>query len=263
VVKYHEVGAYPASQKVDKLVSQAMSSPESDADNLRIARHHQLCTALPFPSLTWSKDSSAESNLAELHDYAVQLANSGIDWYLEKKRGKEIRAKAMHFLTFVSGILAAIVPLFMIVVPEFEILKGHFGNPREFAAEVALLLIGIAGGFNIIDRSAGYSADWMRYIVTATQLNSLLVKFEFEWNAASRAISPAPPSTQAPAVVTNSPPPQTQKPEVVSDEQRIELVKNFCLKILDVVGGETEVWANELKERVAQMARNLSQPNRP
>jgi SMODS and SLOG-associating 2TM effector domain 2 len=237
--------------------------PGSDADEVRIARHHQLCSALPFPSLNWSKDSNVESNLTELHDYAVQLANSGIDWYLEKKRGKELRAKAMHVLTYISGILAAIIPLFMIIVPEFEILRGHFGNPREFAAEAALLLIGIAGGFNIIDRSAGYSADWMRYIVTATQLNSLLVQFEFEWNALSRAVLPAqPPPDQKPAVVPNSLPPQAKKSDVAPDEQRIDLVKTFCLKVLNVIGGETEVWANELKERVAQMARNLSQPNR-
>jgi len=45
------------------------------------------------------------------------------------------------------------------------------------------LLIGVAGGATLVDRAAaGYTADWMRYMTTASLINRALVKFEFDWN---------------------------------------------------------------------------------
>jgi hypothetical protein len=241
----------------------ATNSTEIGADEVNIARHHEFCSAIPFPTLNWDDAKNTETNLAELHDYAVQLANSGLDWYLQKKKRKELFAKILHNLTYFSAILAAIVPLAMIIVPEFKSLGSQFPNSREFAAEAALLLIGIAGGFNVIDRAAGYSADWMRYIVTATRLNRALVDFEFKWNAFIRAASGSQmlPLPDAKAVACA---PETPKTAVPTDlvQQRIDLVREFCMLVLDIIGGETEVWANELKERVAQMARNLQSPAR-
>jgi hypothetical protein len=227
-------------------------SPAFTADDLRIARRNQFCMAIPFPSLIWS-ERATEANLVKLHDYAVQLANSGLDWYFEKKRGKKAYARVMHFFTYLFGIAAAIVPLVMIVGSEFEIFSGRFSNPRGFAAETALVLIGIAGGFNLVDRSAGFSAD-------CTRLNRALIEFQFDWNALSRLPKQKGDNPQRSEGANK---PRRNRKETNPDVLRINRVKEFCLAILDITSGETDVWAIELRERVAQMVRNLPQPSRP
>jgi len=155
------------------------AGPKADIDDderLRIARHHRLCTAIPFPALNW-QEQDVEKSLARLHDYAVQIANSSIDWYLQRKRAKKFFARTLHSLTFLFGILAAIIPVLKMFSTELQsqlmrlLFAGLVTNPSAFAAETALVLIAIAGGFALIDRAAGFSADWMRYLTTAERIN--------------------------------------------------------------------------------------------
>ena len=215
---------------------------------------------MPFPDLKWDSPDNTEANLAELREFATQLAYSALDWYLEKKRGKKNWAQWLHLFTYAFGILAALVPLAMIVFPGLVSFKGYFSDPAAFAAEVAVVLAGIAGGFTLVDRSVGFTADWMRYIGTATNLNRELIAFQLDWDelayaAAKNRDKPDPgPTGKAAArrAKKNDP-----------DAQRINRVKVFCLKILEITGEETGIWANELKERLAQMARNWRQANQP
>jgi SMODS and SLOG-associating 2TM effector domain 2 len=221
---------------------------ELSADDLKIARRNQFCTVLPFPTLKWGQDGDTETNLAELHDFARQLANSAIDWYLQKKRTKKTSARWLHLFTYIFGALAVLVPVIMIIIPEFEIVGKYFANPRSFAAEAALVLLGFAGACNLIDRSAGFSSDWMRYIVTVTNLYRELTEFEFDWSDLTRAAS-----KQA----------QQNVAQTDLDAVRMEKVKKFTLKILDITSDETNVWAKELKERMAQTVRDFRQTNQP
>jgi hypothetical protein len=233
--------------------------PEDDdvADDLRVSRHLRLCTAIPFPSLSWVNPKDNEANLEEVHDYAVQLANSAIDWYLEKKKWKKFFAKLLHYLTYLFGTLAATVPLLKIFSTQAEgeivkwVFRGSVANPSAFSAELALVLIGLAGGFNLIDRYAGLTTGWMRYVTTAARLNRTLIAFQFAWNEVERTASlQSSSSSEA----------RPKKPDSVT--QRIELARKFCLDVLDIIGEEMAVWSDELKERVAQFSRHFPQPGR-
>lgn len=248
------------------------SADETDACELDIRRRNQFCTAVPFPDLHWGRDSNTEDNLAQLHDFARQLANSAIDWYLEKKRGKKTVARRLHILTYISGALAVIVPLAMIIIPEFDGIAKYFSNPRSFAAEAALVLLGTAGAWNLIDRSAGFSADWMRYIVTVTCLCRELAEFEFDWveltrKAYKQRSEPSKESENAPPQNSSQPFPsqqETQNKAVVDpDTARVALAKEFSLKVLEITGDETSIWAKELKDRLSQIMRDFRQSNQP
>jgi hypothetical protein len=221
---------------------------------LRTARHEKFCVALPFPRLDWTNKDAVEGNLAELRDYAEQLANSALDWYLDKKTSKKRFARCLHNWTYFFGILAALIPLLKIsTLLDLALVKQYFGpNASSGAAEASLALIGLAGGLTLIDRTAGFTADWMRYITTASRINRALIEFQFKWNKLDYnspclgASSIDPP--QQPAGSGK----KTPEPDPVA--QRIELAYKFCLEIFDLTGQETSIWADELKERVAQMA---------
>jgi conflict system pore-forming effector with SLATT domain len=235
------------------------SKPRDAIDALRIARHAKLRTALPFPELYWTSGKNTATSLAKLHDYAVQLANGALDWYLEKKSSKKRVAVFLHWWTYSFGVLAAVIPLLMLNFGKFldPIVKQHLGidtNLSSVAAEAALLIAAIAGGATLIDRAAGFTADWMRYITTAVRINRALIEFQFEWSTLERN-SPFTPKENGDAAPVYRPPAKGKIVDPV--EQRIVLATQFCMEILDFMDQETSVWADELRERVAQMARQF------
>jgi hypothetical protein len=238
-----------------------------EVDALRIARHAKFRTALPLPPFDWTDDKSIEHSLNELRDYAEQLANGALDWYLDKKTSKKRLAACLHWWTYIFGVLAVLIPLLMLNLGKVfdPFVKQYFGidsNLGSIAAEAAILIAGIAGGATLIDRAAGFTADWMRYITTAARINRTLIEFQFEWNKLD-CNSPYPPRP----VTTGSagiPSPPARKAKKAADPiaQRIELAGAFCSKIFELMDQETSIWASELKERVAQMARQLPTHNR-
>lgn len=235
------------------------SAAEGAIDKLRIERRNQFCVAIPFPALEWRAGEGtetceqAEKNLDILYDYAVQFANSALDWYLEKKDGKKRRAQLLHNLVYIIGLFAVVVPLAMLGLGFLEF--DGFGKAKSYAAEVALGFLALIGGLTFWDKSAGFSADWMRYIITAGRLNKKLVEFQFDWNIFNRATNIASKSKSDGTA-------EAEEKKLDSVAERADKLKTFCLTILDIMSAETEVWANELKERVAQMSRDLPQARR-
>lgn len=241
------------------------SADDAVADLWR-ARHTKLRTALPFPELDWSDETAVSASLERLRDFVESIAHGAIDWYLEKKTVKKRIAVVLHWWTYFFGVLAAIIPLGMLYVGTFfepELLARLFGinvKLSSIAAETALLLIGIAGAATLIDRSAGYTTDWMRYMTTAALINQARLKFLFAWNELEWTL-PYPPlpagSTPRPKPVSGLPATTAgPAPDGPDDPvaRRIYLAREFCFEVLDLVGKETSVWTDELKQRVAQMA---------
>jgi len=235
--------------------TETSSAAEGAVDKLRIERRNQFCVAIPFPALEWRAGEGtktceqAEKNLAILYDYAVQLANSALDWYLEKKDGKKRRAQLLHNLVYIVGLFAVIVPLAMLGTGILEL--DGLARAKSYAAEVALGLLALIGGLTFWDKSAGFSADWMRYIITAGRLNKKLVEFQFDWSATNMASKPKLDGTA-----------ESGEKKLDPVTERADKLKTFCLTILDIMSAETEGWAIELKERVAQMSRDLPQSRR-
>jgi hypothetical protein len=235
--------------------------PHPDVEALRLKRHAVLSTALPFPDLDWSNHENDAANLKHIRDYCVSLANSTLDWYLDHHKSKKRKAQTLHLVIFFFVGLAAIPPL----------LKVGFGNGLQSACgycdllnnhtgEIALVLLGIAGVAKLWDSNAGYTVDWMRFITTAAQINQELGKFQFEWERIDLA------TRDQPANVVSEPSPN-QRQEVCQycgsshpvenlspTERKVKLAEAFCAKILNVVGGEISVWANELKKRYDRLA---------
>jgi len=222
-------------------------------EDVQIFRHRNLCAAIPFPKLSWADKNNESTNLERLHDYAVQLANSAIDWYIHKKFIKKRFSRSLHVLSYLFAILGALVPLFKIFSPEVEskILHsiGLAADHGSIAVEAALVLIGVAGGFNLIDRFAGFTNDWMRYMATAMRLNQELIEFQFRWSELERAAStnPSPPD----------PPGKRAIKEIDPIKSKIDMVHKFCSRVLSIVEEETSAWADELKNNVAQFTQHI------
>jgi len=113
---------------------------------LAARRHHRLCTALPFPRLDWSDEDSVKASL-RLHDYAIDLVNSAIDWY--SRRIFRDRSWSWFFrgLSYLCAVVGAVLPLIKIFGPHLDKdLGARLGDPGGITAEFALVLIALAGG---------------------------------------------------------------------------------------------------------------------
>jgi hypothetical protein len=251
---------------------------------LRRARHAALSTALPFPILDWTDDSRDKANLILLRDYSESLANSAMDWYLQHQKLKKRLAWTSHFFMYLFVGLAGFFPLLKIGYADF----GSILSPNtvtalnalsNHAAEIAVAFAGMAGLIKLLDANWGFTVDWMRFFSTATLINRELIKFRFDWDrfepggqslptnadavgkSANKSvdatskndaqIDPASNAIQAgsPAVSTC---PACKRPLDLLDttEGRKKLASDFCLAILDIVGAEVSVWADELKKRM-------------
>ena len=234
------------------------SSLVEEVSWLRILRQHGFCIAIPFPPLDWSKPEAIRESLHELHDYAEQMGNSALDWYLEKRTAKKRRAKFLHGTTYVVAVLAAAIPLINL---------SNLFTSRSLTAEASLALVGVAAGLALIDKSAGYTADWMRYVTTAAQINRALLEFHFAWDRLESTLPYPPGNATSDDLAKISLPATERRPRRRAREAnpvgaRIDIVKEFCLKIAEAVELETSAWATDLKERVAQLDRHLPRGGR-
>jgi hypothetical protein len=239
-------------------------------EQLAFERHRRLCTAIPFPpDLSWTTIENSEESLRKLHAYAVRLAHSAMDWYLRKRFWKMLWARTIHILVYAFGVFAAAVPLVKIFSPLEALITGSTGlrlDPNQ-AAELALVLVGLAGGISLIDRLLGLTSGWMRYMTAGMRLNDELANFHFDWSlwdmkaAASKPGAAVPPSNNEDA---NQTPPRAPEGckcvctvETDPTTGRIELVRKFCSRVNELVREETSGWADELTKHVSQLTQQL------
>lgn len=257
----------------------------SEIEELRRARHAALSTALPFPILDWTDKTRDKANLIRLRAYSESLANSAMDWYLQHQILKKRLAWTSHFFMYLFVGLAGFFPLLKIGYADFSSVLSSsavatLSALSNHAAEIAVAFAGMAGLIKLLDTNWGFTVDWMRFFSTATLINRELIKFRFDWdgfepggqslptnadavgtsanksveatsNKNDAQIDPASNAIQAasPAVPTC---PACKRPHDLLDttEGRKKLASVFCLKILDIVGAEVSVWADELKKRM-------------
>ncbi|MGA2129333.1 MAG: SLATT domain-containing protein [Xanthobacteraceae bacterium] len=260
----------------------------SGEEGLQIARHRQLAMAVPFPQLDWNRDTES---LRILHDYAVALANSVIDWYVRKRHWKRFWSIILRFLIFLFAIFGILIPLLRVLCPDWvsdlvrAVCPQLTGDLAGFAAEAALVFIGIAAGLNLIDRLVGFSSGWMRYMSAAMRAHKALLEFELKWNCwardaarkvASSEVQPAakPPPPAEAGVALASPgtgdvtpaddPAAPSRPDRSKPEtDPILAVWALCDVLLAIVDQETNEWSIEFKNSISHLNDHFTGLGRP
>ena len=125
--------------------------------------------------LSWDefKDKSIEQALPSIYSHAVDAARKFSGWYWHSIKTKRLTSLSVRLSTF---ILLAIGTL-------FPILAGLWIEPIDklLLTQLGVCALALAGLFQIADRVFGWSSGWLRYITTATAMEDLSQKFEFDW----------------------------------------------------------------------------------
>ncbi len=122
-----------------------------------------------FLKLSWESDKRVES-LERLYEMSVSRAESSIDWYTRAKPGKKRMAQTLRFMAILSAMIGGIIPILA------EVNIGFHLNPT-----LASVAIAIGAGAVLLDRFFGYSASWIRFIVTKQKIQDRLQAFQYDW----------------------------------------------------------------------------------
>lgn len=125
--------------------------------------------------LTWDeyKEKPVEQALPSIYSQAIESAKKFSGWYWSSIRTKRLTSLTVRISTF----------LLLGVGTIFPILAGLWMEPVDKLqlTQLGVCALALAGLFQIADRVFGWSSGWLRYMTTATAMENLSQKFEFDW----------------------------------------------------------------------------------
>jgi hypothetical protein len=180
-----------------------------------------------------------ESSLQEMLTYAEQNAKAAMDWYWDKKRWKAITSRACRLGAILCTAAAALIPVI-----------GSSGwNPPPTGIEPTMwtlkmnqagyFSLGLAALFLALDRFLSGSSSWMRYVATATSIQTTLEQFRLDWDRRMAALDGRAP---------------------VGDDlmKLIDRISEFTIAVRTMVEDETKAWAAEFQANLAELQKGTS-----
>jgi hypothetical protein len=190
-------------------------------------------------SFTW--DSAAPSASLDLvFNYVVGQANRSESWYWQHKTVKARYSQLIQWTAVMLTGLAALLPITaqLGLFPGFAAwLKSSGLVGQVNSGLMTSFFIGLAGALIGFDRVSGLSSGWTRYVLTGTAIRSACEEFRMDWTVLTAQLG--------------SPP----QPERIL--AMIQRAKVFRMAIEALVLKETQDWATEFQNNMAQMEKDL------
>lgn len=143
---------------------------------------------LTTKDLSWNSDDVTGS-LEGLFQFVNGRVKDAIDWYLKSKRSKKRWAILLRVISILLVFAAALLPILS------QVILDKKGEQIIMPAWASVALV-LAGLFVALDRFLGYSSSWIRYISTELRLQTLLDKFQVEWQCERSKLKATGPEDQ-------------------------------------------------------------------
>ena len=193
----------------------------------------------------------AEECLAELHQQLIGKADRAKDWYARKRRSKKFFAWWLRFLAilFVSG--AGLVPILqsagLFVDQQFIVVGApvNAGDRLEISrnfnlGQLGYVLAAVAAALVGLDRFLGLSRGWVRYITTEMSINRAVAEFQMDWFVANTCLDEDPDERACP-------------------KKRLQLLRDFSVRISTLVEEETLQWAADFESALALLEKSAKE----
>jgi hypothetical protein len=165
-------------------------------------------------------------NVGDSYEWADHQCAEAYDWYMSQRLPKARASRLLRALTISLGVLGTLFP--------FVALASRL----QVNSDWGFLLLAMAGGCILADRSFGFSSSWMRYMTAALALQSALV------------------STRNRLLVVLS----DMKPDSLEDyTSRIALLSSQLVDtVQQVVSEEAEQWTRQFHASLNELERRVS-----
>jgi hypothetical protein len=212
--------------------------PNAGAEALPRPKRTANITSADMRELAWDADN-LQGSLEGLKRYVLANAERSENWYWKRKANKARFAIVLQWTAIWATAMAGVVP----VASTLGMFAGwsthlHFKLFTSFNSGLfASLLIGGSAALLSVDRFAGLSSGWTRYVLTATTIRAASEEFRMDW-AALTAQSATPPTVEQSAAM-------------------IQRAKVFSLVVEALVIKETQDWATEFRQNLMMLERDL------
>jgi hypothetical protein len=180
----------------------------------------------------WDNDD-VRASLDRLYADVLEASQATERWYWRNKSRKAFWSQLIKWLALTLTGLGAIVPVALMVWPSGSTLQvGDFDSGL-----LTSLLMGLAAGLVGFDRAWGFSSGWTRYVLTATAIRNACEEFRMDWILLRSQLTSLADPARASAM--------------------IERAKTFHLSVEALVLKETQDWAAEFQNSLAQLEKDV------
>lgn len=125
--------------------------------------------------IDWNRYSAEKPEVALtlIYEDAKSSFKKKCDWYWDSIRTKKTTSFWIRGFAFFFLVLGTTFPL---IAAAFDT-----SEHRLYWTQSAIALLAVAGLFQLADKAFGWSSGWMRYITTATSMESAAATFELAW----------------------------------------------------------------------------------
>jgi hypothetical protein len=182
-----------------------------------------------FPE--WDTSDPPQS-LAQAYQWAVQNAQSQIDWYANRRQPKKHGSQWLRTLAIILAGIGALCPLLDAAIPD------NAGMLLSQLAQWGYVSIALAAALVGYDKFFGLSSGWMRYMVTELSLQRTLREFQYDWSIlTAQKAQQSPPQNSAATL--------------------IQRLKDFTLQVETLVRQETDAWVTEFQANISELEKML------
>jgi hypothetical protein len=214
--------------------------------------------------LKWDTETDRKASLSQIHNFAINHTTDAINWYYKHKRKSSLFAYYLRVTAFVFATLGAAIPL--IVRPDYLVTStapapttGFFNHLASFnwfnLHNLGYILLATAAAAIALDRLLGFTASWIRYVLTAQLLQQALNNFTIEWNIQASNLNPQTPLQVQPQGL--APPQPVPDTAPAMDNARCQallaITAKFIATVLDHVQKETAEWANDFRTSLSSL----------
>lgn len=100
-----------------------------------------------------------DMSVTELIDDRLSFAENSSNWYRRKKRVKQRLSIASRWIAVTCAIVGGLIPLLATILPTVE-------------PKVGYPILAAGAGFALLDKLFGWSRDWARFMMSATQIEA-------------------------------------------------------------------------------------------
>jgi hypothetical protein len=191
-----------------------------------------------FPhDLNWTRENRINS-LQRLFGFADTYCTEAIKWYNISKRSKQKLGYGLRFLSILAVAVAGIIPVITEIICRTD--KEQCISPAW-----ATVFIALAALFVSLDRFAGYTSGWVRYVRSAQKLNELQGQFRLDWCMYLHSEFEDKMDKVADS--------ENKQLSIYSGKDYgLRLCKDYIASVNSVVSRETDAWAQEFKQILIQ-----------
>ena len=201
-----------------------------------------------FPhDLSWEPAKRLDS-LQRLFEFADTHCTRAIQWYNTNKRSKQRLGYSLRFLSIVAVAVAGIIPVMS---------ENICRQNREECVSPAwsTVFIALAALFVALDRFAGYTSGWVRYVRSAQRLTEIQGQFRLDWCMYLHG--------EIEGNKARSEDDDDQESAYPSKDYGLRLCKEYINSVNSVVSRETNMWAQEFQQALVQFEKPTNQNHPP